>query len=632
MGDPIGTPAARKAKAHAQGQPSLSLGKAPGAMPIGKPPPEMAAVAGGAKTASGGSGLVAVVVWMAVRGANWVRRAVLVLSVVIACAMVMLAVVLAGTGHLYSVPAGALWFELDAGSLNFAQAITQRYVSPALWDSVFVPLLLMPVWQALLAVFASAVVVAAILMMQPWRRLAALLPLTALRSRSLPSLNVPARDRWSDEDMQFMPDVAAAARRSGNRFAYFLTVTVVLFLVIFLVWANLAVLDEVTRGEATVIPSSRIQVVQNLEGGIISEILVREGDIVERGDILVRIDNVLAESSFREERRRYLNLLATIARLEAEIADTEIDFPPQVVEEAPQTIADQSALRNARRDQRDAQVSILTSQADQRRQEIAEMRSRRRQLEQSLSLAREELSITEPLVRQGIVARLDLIRIQRQIIDLDGELRTIRLSIPRAQSAMEEAQKRVAELVATMGVEATREINERRAELESLTEVMTAGRDRVTRTDVRSPVRGTVKELKQNTVGGVIQPGEDILEIVPLTDTLLIEARIRPADIAFLRPGQLAKIKITAYDFSIYGGLDAKVEQISADTIQDEAGENFYRIRLRTEQRSIVHQGNELPIIPGMTASVDILTGEKSVLDYLLKPILKAQSRALRER
>jgi adhesin transport system membrane fusion protein len=247
-------------------------------------------------------------------------------------------------------------------------------------------------------------------------------------------------------------------------------------------------------------------------------------------------------------------------------------------------------------------------------------------------LAREEYSITHPLVQSGVVARIDLIRIQRQVADLEGEINTIRLTIPRLQTAAKEAKERVQEVVYSAKTDISNELNRIRAELNSVTETLLAGEDRVTRTEVRSRVRGTVKEIKQNTVGGVIRPGEDIIEIVPLDDTLLIEAQIRPADIAFLRPGQEAMIKIAAYDFSIYGGLKARVEHISADTIKDEQGENFYRVYLRTAQNALLHQGNELPIIPGMTATIEILTGHKSVLDYIMKPILKARDRALRER
>ncbi len=235
-------------------------------------------------------------------------------------------------------------------------------------------------------------------------------------------------------------------------------------------------------------------------------------------------------------------------------------------------------------------------------------------------------------MRNGVVARIDLIRIERQVADLEGEIATIRLSIPRLQTAAQEARQRIEEVMLSAKAAVSDELNRARAELNSVTETLLAGEDRVTRTAVRSQVRGTVKEIKQNTVGGVIRPGEDIIEIVPLDDTLLVEAQIRPGDIAFLRPGQDSMIKIAAYDFSIYGGLKASVEHISADTIKDEQGENFYRVYLRTAQNSLVHQGNELPIIPGMTATIEILTGKKSVLDYIMKPILKARDRALRER
>jgi adhesin transport system membrane fusion protein len=260
------------------------------------------------------------------------------------------------------------------------------------------------------------------------------------------------------------------------------------------------------------------------------------------------------------------------------------------------------------------------------------MNSRRKQLERSLQLARQEKAITEPLVLNGVVPRIDLLRIERQLADLEGEISTIRLSIPRLKTAAEEATQRIVQVRAATKAEASDELNKVRNEFKSVREVLFAGEDRVTRTEVRSPVRGTVKEIKVNTVGGVIRPGQDLIEVVPLDDSLLVEARIRPADIAFLRPGQDSMVKVAAYDFSIYGGLKSKLEQISADTIRDEEGENFYRVYLRTERNTLVHQGNELPIIPGMTATVEILTGKKSVLDYIMKPILKARQRALRER
>ena len=548
------------------------------------------------------------------------RRTAGWLFLFIAALGVVLTILLTATGQsFFFVSIGQLWFNPGASSLNGAEAGIQRYLWPPLWDGLIVPVLQSAVWQLLAIMVVGGGALGVALLSMPW----------SIRI----GWPIGTRSRYHEEDILFMPDVAAAARRGGSRLAYLLSIITLVFALTFVIWADLAVLDEVTRGEAKVVPSSRVQIVQNLEGGILSAILVREGSIVEQGDILVRIDNVTVASTYRENRRSYLNLLASIARLKTELSQAEeIEFPPEVLAEAPEAAQLQRELLISRRSRQSAQEAILQAQSDQRKQEIAEMNSRRRQLESSLSLAREEYAITEPLVRQGIMPRLDLIRIQRQMSDLEGELRTLRLSVPRAETALREAEQRVVELRAGVSVEAGSEYSRQRAELDSLGELMAAGGDRVTRSEVRSPVRGTVKELKVNTVGGVIQPGADIMEIVPLADTLLIEAKVRPADIAFLRPGQSAVVKITAYDFSIYGGLDAIVEQIGADTIQDEQGEHYYHVQLRTEQTNLAHKGEALPIIPGMTATVDIMTGEKSVLDYLLKPILKTRDRPLRER
>ena len=437
---------------------------------------------------------------------------------------------------------------------------------------------------------------------------------------------------YDGDDLEFMPEIEAATRRRGHRFAYMLTVMAVVFFACFLVWAHYAVLDEVTRGEATIIPSSKTQVIQNLEGGILADILVREGNIVEKGDILVRIDNTSAQADFRDMRSRYLSLLAKIARYESELDGEDLTFPNDVLEEAPQAAASEQLLFQSRMAQLDAQIAVLETQASQKAQEVQEARSRLDQLQRSLGLAREELEITQPMVARNLMPKVDLLRVEREIADLEGQIKTVRITIPRLQQGAKEAKQRVKELDATNRAQISDELGQAKAELQSVTEALFAGEDTVTRTEVRSPVRGTVKQIMHNTVGGVIRPAENILEIVPLDDTLLVEARIRPADIAFLSPGQQSTIKVTAYDFSIYGGLKATLENISADTIKDEQGESFYHVYLRTDRNTLIHAEKELPIIPGMTATVEILTGEKSVLDYILKPILKARDRALRER
>jgi len=436
------------------------------------------------------------------------------------------------------------------------------------------------------------------------------------------------------EDADFMPAVHAATRSGARPTAYLLLFIIALFFIVFLWWANWATLDEVTRGDGKVIPSSQIQVVQNLEGGIIAGISVREGEVVDKGQILVRIDQTQAAAGYRESRAKYLSLLAAVARLKAEVARTEVAFPGEVLDDAPDVAADELALFASRRLGLKTDLAILRRQEDQRRQELVELRGRLVRLKESYQLVTEELKIIEPLVANGVVSKVELLRLRREANDIKGDREATRLAIPRASAARHEATQRIEERKISLRTESLRELNQKSAELAVVAETITSGKDRALRADVRSPVHGTVKQILVSTVGGVIRPGQELVEIVPLEDTLLIEARIRPADIAFLRPGQDATVKITAYDFSIYGGLKAKVEHISADTIEDEQqkGETFYRIRLRTDRSYLGTEQDPLPIIPGMTASVDILTGEKTVLDYLLKPVLKVRERALRER
>jgi len=439
----------------------------------------------------------------------------------------------------------------------------------------------------------------------------------------------------SPDEIDFMPEVEAATRRRGHTFAYVLSLAVCAFSLGAVFWAHSAILDEVTRGQGQIIPSGHNQVIQNLEGGILADILVSENGIVEPGDILVRIDNVLAQSTYQDARAQYLTGVAALARLEAELKGTEPVFPPDALKEAPDAAQDQMALYLARRNKLSAELAVLRAQTEQRRSEIQEMESKLQQQTNAVELARRQRDIAKPLAARNIYPQVDYIRLERDVVQIEGDIATLKLSIPRARQALAEAESKETVHLNEFRSDVATELNKRRGEVQSLLSSTTAGKDKVTRTEVRSPVHGTIKQIYQHTIGGVVKPGENIMEIVPLDDTLLIEAKIRPADIAFLRPGQKAIIKITAYDYSIYGGLKASLSYISADTIKDEKsekGESFYKIILRSDETALVHNHQKLPIIPGMTASVEILTGKKSVLDYLLKPILKAQERALRER
>ena len=398
-------------------------------------------------------------------------------------------------------------------------------------------------------------------------------------------------------------------------------------------WAHQAELDEVTTGMGQVIPSSEVQVVQNLEGGIVSEIMVRSGDEVDTGQVLMRIDDTSAAAGFAELRETYFGLVASIARLEAETGESIPEFPDDVLIERPDLVEREMKLFESRRSELASSISILEEQRSQRLGEIEELRSRLSGVRRSYSLVNEEYNLTAPLLSQGAVARVDVIRLERERADLQTEIKQIEISIPNAKAAVQEAEQRIEERRNNVRAAAQAELNQQQVRLASLIEQMRAREDRVVRTEVKSPVRGIVKSVNFNTIGGVVRPGEDIVEIVPIEDTLLVEAKIKPSDVAFIHPGQEARVKLTAYDFSIYGGLDGELEQISADTITDERGDHFYHVRVRTKETSLTGKSGEpLPIIPGMIAEVDVLTGKRTVLQYLMKPFLKARHKAFRER
>ena len=298
----------------------------------------------------------------------------------------------------------------------------------------------------------------------------------------------------------------------------------------------------------------------------------------------------------------------------------------------PALAATERALFESRQQQLANEVAGLEEQLAQRRQELRELGSKQVQYRSSLELLRKEIAMSEPLVAQGAISQVEILRLKRAEVESRGQMDSTALAIPRAESAIKEVERKIDETRGRYRSEALAQLSEAQTELSKTRATTQALEDRVQRTLVTSPVRGIVKQLLVNTIGGVIQPGSDLVEIVPLDDTLLIEAKVRPQDIAFLHPGQEAMVKFTAYDFTIYGGLPAKLEQIGADTITDDKGNSFYLIKLRTDKSYLGSAEHPLLIIPGMVASVDIITGKKSVLSYLLKPILRARAEALRER
>ena len=402
-----------------------------------------------------------------------------------------------------------------------------------------------------------------------------------------------------------------------------------LVLVLLAGWASWAQLEEITRGEARVIPSTQLQVVQSVDGGVVEELLVKEGDVVEAGQVLVRVDSTRFVSSLSENRAEYLALQAKAARLTALSQGRPLAMPLEVLREAPDIAAHEQRLYESSMLELSAQVSIAREQVAQRQQELVEVRSRREQASRAYDLVMQELEVTRPLLRSGAVSEVDLLRLERDVARLRGERDQAAAQISRIQAAISESSRKIQEIELNVRNQQRNELSTTLSRLGSLSAGSRALQDRVQKAEVRAPVRGTVSRLLVNTVGGVVQPGREVAEIVPLDDALVLEARIQPKDIGFLRPGQPAMVKFTAYDFAIYGGLEATVEQISADSITDEKGNTFYEVRVRTLKTQL---GEGLPIIPGMTAQVDIITGKKSVLAYLFKPVLRATSNALSER
>lgn len=439
----------------------------------------------------------------------------------------------------------------------------------------------------------------------------------------------------SNSDLELMHDSTAALFQHTPRFGSYIMFGFLAFLAAFFIWAYFANIDEVTVGEGKVIPSSQVQVIQNLEGGIISDIPVKVGDLVQKGQILVRLDRTRFSSSLGETQAKHDALQAKVARLSAEATGQPLQFPADLVKSNPKVVAEERMLYESRQREMETSVSVLKQQAEQRAQEFKETSAKVKQLQESYGLIDKELKISRPLAQQGVMSEVEILRLERQLSDVKGELDSTQLSLPRLQQAASEARAKIDAAWAKFRSDSAADASLASADLAGTAATNVAAEDRLARTDVRSPVTGVVKQIKVNTLGGILQPGMEIMDVVPLEDTLLVETKVSPRDVGFIHPGQEAMVKLTAYDFSIYGGLEATVENISADTItEDKNGksESYYLVQVRTKTTTFTGTHKKLPIIPGMIATVHIRTGKKTVLDYLLKPILKAKYEALRER
>jgi|SRR5690554_1104146 adhesin transport system membrane fusion protein len=458
--------------------------------------------------------------------------------------------------------------------------------------------------------------------------------LTALggdKSRMAQVLMGPFLNRFEPEQADWAKEAEYSiieSREPGARGLLYLIATV---FVLLLIWSALAQIDEVTRGEGKVIPASQLQIVQSTDGGVVRQLLVREGDRVAAGDLLVRIDPTRFVSSFQETEVRIFALQAKAERLsallEGQVWQPRFDQP--LTAEQSLVVERERAFFSESLSEYEQRQAIAREQLSQQQRALNEVEARVQAARQAARLSLQELNVTRPLLASGAVSEVELLRLERDLSQARGEQRRAEADLERQQAAVEEAQARVGEAIHSARNRWRTELSETSAELSALKEGSVALADRVRSADLRSPVTGTVQRVLYNTPGGVISPGDAIVEIVPADDRLLVEAKIAPRDIAFLRPGLPATIKLHAYDFAIYGGITARVQHISADTITDNRDNTYYLVRAITDEHAL---SDSLEVMPGMTAQLDIITGERTVLSYLLKPILRAKANALGER
>ena len=443
------------------------------------------------------------------------------------------------------------------------------------------------------------------------------------------------------EDIDFVHTLQAQANANTSRGVDILFIIIILFFVGALLWAAFSEIDELARGEGKVIPSEKIQTIQNLDGGIVDKILVREGSFVKKGQPLMKVDTTRFQASLDENKQIYYGLLVTKTRLEKEYnlnikkPIPQLQFSEELQKEAGTFIQNEQNLFNNRVEEFRSALNILETQLGQKIQELVELQSKLEQLKNAYALAKEENDTINKLIKTGAKSKFDLIKSRKELNTIDGDINATQIAIPKAQYGVDEAKNRIIEKLKNFKSEALLELQSVNSDLKKYENIIISEQDKLEKTIIKSPVNGFVKTININTIGGVVKSGQDLIEIVPQSDTLLVEAKIDPKDIAFINPSLKAIVKITAYDFSIYGGLDGQIVEISADSIVDKESKDqksYYKVMVKTDKNYLEKDGKKLPIIPGMIANVDIVTGQKTILDFILKPILKTKQNSLHER
>ncbi len=439
----------------------------------------------------------------------------------------------------------------------------------------------------------------------------------------------PSQPRMEAEAISSHPDFDRGPRKA----VLILLATTALFFVLLFAWMSFAALDISVNAQGAVIPSSRVQQIQSMEGGILQALQAREGMQVKKGDVLATVQNLQFNAEQGEAQQGLWGAQAALVRLDAEARNATPAFPAELEKNAPDLVREQRTLWQTRRQERETSLETLARQLAQRQQELAEARARHQAIGESIGPAREALAIEEKLAAASAGARADLLAAQQRYTSQKGELETTRIAIGRIQAAVAEAQARLSETRARFLAETSKEKSEAELRAAQIAEQLTGRNDKVARRELRAPMDGVVNRLLVTTVGGVVKAGETIMEVVPAEDRLLINARVKPADIAFLKPGQEARIRISAYDSSIFGTLPGKVLRVGADAIADpERKESFFEVLIESRQNYLGDASEHLGISPGMAADASIQTGKRTMTEYMLKPIVKTLDKSLRER
>ena len=433
-------------------------------------------------------------------------------------------------------------------------------------------------------------------------------------------------------DLEYMNSLSAAVIYNRPKKLHWVLIAFLITITLFIIWASIAKIDEIARGSGKVVPNGQNQIIQNLEGGIVSEILVKEGESVEKDQILIKISNEKSNSTVASNELKALYLQAQIKRLESELKREVFTFENSDNEQLNDFLNNENELYLTNKKQLESKVSILKEQIKQKENESKDARQTIEHLRFSVNAISKEVEMTKPMVDRGIRSQVDFLKLQREQSDAKQKLQSVMLSIPKIESEILEINKKIDETYQMNDSQTREKLNETVSALKDLEANATASTDQVLRTIVKSPSNGIVQKLHINTIGGAIKPAQDLIEIVPTDYNLIVEVKILPKDIAFIYHGQKAIVKFSAYDFSIYGGLDGHVINISPDTITEKDDKTYYLVRIETEKNYIGEKDKSMKIIPGMVADVDIITGKKTILDYILKPILKTKQYTFTER